>query len=817
MKWIKLLLSAAASVALCYILNFRQGQVPPLGKFLNPFAGFWLNNERMDDLPSELRLPGLDEIVHVVWDDRRIPHIFARNDHDLYFAQGYVTAHERLWQMEFATHGSAGRLAEIIGPAALEYDRFRRRIGMVYGAENGLKAILADSLVLTNAEAYAAGVNAWTQHLAYKDLPLEYKILDYHPEEWTVFKNVLLLKYFAWTLSFRSNDAAMTRARTHLGDKAIDELFPILPPFVDPVVPPGTTWDFKPIRLREPATKQSSSNPFGQRAVESAPSAAATQDEQQFVGSNNWAVSGKLTASGNPILCSDPHLGLTLPSIWIEMQLVAPGVNVYGITSPGAPGIIFGFNDSIAWGLTNAGSDALDWYELKFKDESKREYWHAGQWRSTTRRVESINVRGADSVVDTIIYTHHGPVVYPENEKPFDSQVPVGTAMRWTALDESNESIALYKLNRARNYYEYRQALASFDGPGQNFAFASVGGDIAIVHNGKYPLRQNHQGRTISDGSDPSDDWQGWVPHSQLPFAKNPSRGFVSSANQTPADPSYPYYLGYSYAPHERGARINDLLKQKKQITPEEMLAMQNDLLNLHAKKLLPTLLSLVRSHPLSEDEKTCLRELEEWNLENRATLIAPRVYESWWGELYGMIWMDETDSGRVAQPGRDVTTHLLLNNPASPYIDDKRTERVETFTDLALASFQAACSSLQKRLGPFGPAWAWGKSRSTNIQHLARMPGLGRMKLETNGNHNTINAITTGAGPSWRMVVELGSSIKAWTVYPGGQSGNPGSPHYDDFLTNWLEGKAYEVLFLHSADGQHERIAARTLMRGGE
>ncbi len=808
MKWLKLLLAPAFPCALFFFLNFKHGDLPPLGKLLNPFAGFWQNNAAGDAMLSDQQLPELQESVAVVWDDRRVPHIFAQNAHDLYFVQGYLTARDRLWQMEFQTHAAAGRLAEIVGARALEHDRFRRRIGMTYAAENALKAMQADGKSRVVVEAYTQGVNAWIRNLDAKELPFEYKVLDYQPEPWTPIKCALLLKQMAWTLSGRSSDRIMSLTRSALGEELMQRLYPQYPPSQDPIMPATTQWNFQPHVAQKP-----------EREFHSSPSGATKSIERISTdGSNNWAVAGSKTASGFPMLCNDPHLGLTLPSIWYEAQLVSPEVNVYGVTLPGTPAVIIGFNQAMAWGVTNAGSDVLDWYEIKFKDEQQSEYFYDGAWRPTQQRIEELKVRGAATVRDTVTYTHHGPVAYRKHERPFDEQVPAGAAMRWTGHDASQEMLTFLKLNRARNYEDYVEALSHFDCPAQNFVFADTAGDIAIWHNGKFPLRWREQGKYLSDGSDPAYDWQGWIPRAQVPHVKNPERGFVSSANQNAADLNYPYYLGWDYAAFERGARINEFLATKSQLTPQDMMNLQNDVLSLFAQKTLPHLLNLLPPENLEAEQKQLREVLATWNYEYRAGLAAPLIFNTWWRELFVLIWSDDMKVGEheLEYPRRDVTMNMILCEPASPFYDLKSTAAKETLADLVQLAFQNAQEKLVAAHGPFGPKWNWEMARGTDLPHLARFPNVGRMHLPTSGNSDNVNAITQTHGPSWRMIVSLGPEVKAWGIYPGGQSGNPGSRFFDNAVDDWVAGKYYELLYLKTASDKDARIVGKTSLRGG-
>jgi penicillin amidase len=433
--------------------------------------------------------------------------------------------------------------------------------------------------------------------------------------------------------------------------------------------------------------------------------------------------------------------------------------------------------------------------------------------------VEEIKLRGGGVVLDTVWYTRFGPIVYRKNEIPFDKDVPVGAAMRWTGAQTSNEILAFLKLNRARNYDGYIDGLATFGSPGQNFAFASATGDIAIVHTGTFPVRWQRQGRYIADGSDSAYDWHGWIPRDQLPMIKNPQRGFVSSANQYPTGPAYPYYMTGNYAPWDRSARINERLNEISQASAGNMRELQDDLLNMQARKVLPAMLSRVDRDSLTSAEAGALNTIGAWNYQNASDQIGASIFEYWWDELSSMTWDDNMHGPRfdVKPPRRDVTVELILSDPESPYFDNINTPERETLNEICLASFKAGIHKLTEKYGLMGEKWTWGNVWPTDIYHLARIPGFGRLGLPGKGRYGIVNATNRTVGPSWRMVVELGPRPKAQGVYPGGQSGNPGSPFYDDGIEYWLEGKLYDLLILQSPDTSDTRLTERTLMRNDQ
>jgi len=793
---LKALICVIIPVLLALALNTKFGNLPPLLKFLNPFTGFWQNAEKLQTKKNtSLVLKGTDEAVDIVYDDRLIPHIFAKNDHDVYFAQGYVTAMNRLFQMDFQTRYAAGRISEVVGDKAIELDKYQRRMGMVYGAENSLRGMMADSKSRAMINAYTEGINTYIHSLSAAQMPLEYKLLDFKAEDWTPLKCALLLKQMSATLAMGSTEFYMTNIMKKFGPEVTADLFPDYPYREDPIIPAGTSWNFNPLRVPPPPASSPDIKTGKVR----------TNILEDGIGSNNWALSGAKTASGYPILANDPHLNLTLPSIWYQIQLNAPGLNAYGVSLPGAPGIIIGFNEHTAWGVTNVDADILDYYQIKFKDSSHQQYWYNNQWKNTSKRLEVIRVRGGKNETDTVFYTHHGPVVYfhkPEKPVRLSDNVPAGTALRWIAHEESNELMTFYYLNRGKNYADYRKALTYYTAPAQNFIFASADNDIAITANGKFPLKYKDQGKFILDGTNPGDDWQGWIPAAQNPTVKNPERNFVSSANQSSTDQTYPYYINWQFGSYERGKRINDRLRAMNKATADSMRVMQTDSYSIFAQDILPTLLSKVSPGTLNATQKEAFNILGKWNKSYSARAVGASVFELWTKRLFFDIWNDEfAGKGAPMQyPSRDRTVELILKDPGSRWFDNVNTPAKETLDDLVNESLKYACDSLERKFGPIGKSWEWANLRQTHVPHLLNLAGFGSETLITDGGKGTIDALSESNGPSWRMVVELGKKPKGHGVFPGGQSGNPGSPFYDDMISTWASGKLYDLYLMSSA-----------------
>jgi len=802
MKYFKFFVVLSISIALVYSLNTKFGSAPPLGKFLNPTSGFWQLAEDLEATPAEdLELPGLQASVQITYDQYLIPHIYAQNNHDLYFAQGYVTAQHRLWQMEFQTHAAGGRLSEIVGPLALDFDRTARRKGMVFAAQRSIDKMLGDPVVKEVIMAYTDGINSYISTLSDDDYPIEYKLLDYAPELWTPLKSGLLLTYMANTLNFRERDLKNTNALQVFGREVFDILYPDHENTTDPIVDNTGGWNFEAIE------KDSDTNGRVDEIIDRELVPEPNPDN----GSNNWALSPSKTASGHAILSNDPHLGLNLPSIWFVAQLHSPDVNVLGGTLPGSPNVIIGYNDSIAWGVTNAQRDLVDWYKIQFKDDTKAEYLLDSQWVHSKLVIEEIKMRGEDPYYDSVYYTHFGPVMFDDNFHP-DSEKKF-YAIRWIAHDPSNELRAYYELNRGNNYEDYMEALNHFGSPAQNFAFASTSGDIAMRIQGKYPNKAKEEGKFLLDGTTTKHDWT-FIPNEHNINYKNPERGFVASANQYPADSTYPYYIHAASYENYRNRMINNKLRATNQATLQTMMTMQNDNYSLKAAESLGVFLAALDSVEMSAAEVRAFNNLASWDFYNNVNSIGASYYERWWDISYRMIWDEMIDSEiALPYPTTYTTIKLISENPELDIFDIKETPEKETAKMVLIKSFRLMAAEMAEIAEDDEKEVEWSSFKDTYVQHLLRIKPLGTYNIPIGGNHGIINATSSNHGPSWRMVVELDpQGPKAFGIYPGGQSGNPGSYYYDNFIESWALGNYLTMQLASSADKIDAPLIEQTL-----
>ncbi|MEP6513060.1 MAG: penicillin acylase family protein, partial [Parafilimonas sp.] len=801
MKIVSCIFFAAITICLIIVLNIQLpagvGKTPRLGFFLSPQTGFWQNAEPADiKYNANLHFDNLSGKAEVYFDERLVPHVFAENENDVYFIQGYLHAKFRLWQMEFQTQAAAGRLSEIMGDSTngtnfLKIDKFFRRLGMVYAAENSLKALEEDTETKAACDAYTKGVNACINSLTEKNFPVEYKLLNYKPELWTNLKTALLLKYMSFDLAGHEEDFERTNAKAFFTKEQYKKLFPIAPDSLDPIIPKNTLIPKSKFEVHPPASADSLYIDYKTIA---APESKPIKPHK-YHGSNNWAVAGSKTKSGSPILCNDPHLGLNLPSLWYEMQLSTPQFNTYGVSFPGAPTIIIGFNDNCAWGFTNAERDVRDYYEVQFRDSAMNEYFYDSAWQKTEWRNEIIKIKGKPNDTEHIAMTIWGPVMYDKNY-PDKLNRKKSYACRWKAHDKSDELKTFYKLDHAKNYADYLDAISTFQCPGQNMIFAAKSGDIAIRQQGQFPAKWYRQGEFIMPGTDSSFAWQGYIPDSMNITMHNPARGFVSSANQRPYDTSYPYYLNGTFLFH-RGYLINRQLSSMQNITPEDMETLQTSYYNLRAEMARPIFLKYLDTNFLNDGEKKYLDILTSWNLQNDAHETGATVFTVWLDSLMATMYNDEFKQSSLPMPWPDESTMIdgIAKDTTYEFADNINTAQKESIGDVVTSSFKKAVQELkraeqQHRL-------EWGKFKDGGVTHLLKLQPFSRPHLYGGGGEGIINAFEKNHGPSWRMIVELTDDTHAYGVYPGGQSGNPGSKYYDNFIDYWLTGKYYPLHLL--------------------
>lgn len=822
MKYINLAVSGTILIAWLIFGNYPGPAGLPLpapGEFFHPQKGFWRNSrpklsERKGKQSLELNHPLAKGSVH--FDELGIPHIFAPDMESAAFLQGYVSAADRLWQMDISTRSTEGRLSEVLGNRTLARDSMQIRRGFRQAARNETDTMAAnfpeDLRVL---EAYAAGVNTWIGQLEPADYPIEYKLLDHAPLRWSPYRTALLMKGMSQSLSSRYTDAAATRTIRDLGEDVFNAFYPNRFPGDSPIVPDdGRYKKAAGTQLPSGAEVQAQSQVSVTSLLLRTPPAPATSpyksssDETNHYdavstepytlmpthpdnGSNNWAVAGSRSNTRHPILASDPHLALTLPSIWYEIQITIPGVNARGVSLPGAPGIIMGFNDHIAYGETNVGHDVTDWFRIEWTDSARTHYLLDGKKTPARIITDTLLLKGSDPLIIRTPWTVFGPVPYTDG--PYANQ-----AMRYLGHDAPGKSVrphtmagTFLALMRAENYEDYVEALKGYIDPAQNFIFAAKTGDIAIRPNGGFPLRAPGQsGRFTAPGNTLTNNWRGYIPFSERPVHKNPVRGFVSSANQTTTGPNYPYPYTGGFDEY-RGRFINRYLDRETTMNQRKMKDLQLSSHSLLAEELTPLLIARINRTALTDEGHALLRLISEWDYRCEGESRAATLFERWRTKVYDLTFDEMPIDSGYLRPEDWKLTELLRNDARNAIFDIQATRG---FKETAATLTQRAFDEIEEELAGKQPEM-WADYRNTYVRHLGAIPGFGSKMIRTGGARFAPRVLSSGHGASWRMVVELGPTPRAWGTLPGGASGNPASEFYDNCLSDWENGRYHELV----------------------
>lgn len=803
MRRLGLFLAGLLLVGLLFAESRSLGPVPPLRPLIDPWTGAWGLAAPGPRDASEFELSGLEAPVEIRIDHRGVPHVFAASERDAWRAQGWLVARDRLFQLNLQVRATAGTLTEWVGERALDADRQSRALGLARTAERLWAELAPDDPSRLAMEAYAEGVNAWVEALPRGVVPLEHRLLGVVPDRWLPQYSMYLVQQMGTVLSLGDVAARRARVAALVGWQAADALLPRHSPIQEPIQPNGQlAARTDPPRLPPPGSPDSAAQVLARvlRGLEGT-LAEARQAAGDALGSNNWAVMPARTAGGHALLSGDPHLSLTLPSIWYEVHLVVPGrIDVAGATLPGAPGVVIGFNRDLAWSVTNTGADVMDYYRETVDDSrDPRRYRLDGEWAPLVLE-EAVyrDRRGRVVAVDTLRFNHRGPVRLSEGQ---------WLSQRWTLAESTPDPHVYIRLNRAADTEAGLAAVAGFVGPAQNFILADRNGRIAIRSTGLYPLRPGDgRGDVVRDGSLRASDWLGWLPVDRYPGARNPAQGFLASANQEPVDPrEVPAYLGADWPEPWRAIRINSLLRADSAVTPEAMRRFQTDPGSAAADRFVPAFRQAAAAALVADPERRDLaqaaRLLAEWDqrytVDNRRAVLFEQALVA----LRRLVWdelIPAADSAPEVAPGQDILA-ALLEEPASPWWDDRRTTAVEDRDAILAAALEQGLARATARHGPpDGPGWTWSGIRQMNVHHLLRLPPLSRLGVPIASGTGTLSPSAGGGthGASWRMVVELGPEVRAWTTYPGGQSGNPASRDYADRLPAWTAGDLAEASF---------------------
>ncbi len=733
----------------------------------------YINKGAIPNYNQDLKIKGLTTEVTVLRDSLGIPHIYAENETDLYRAVGFCMAQDRLWQMDLLRRVTQGRISEILGKEQAGTDLLMRALRIQEKSEKIISE--ASPEIIQALEAFSAGVNDYIRSYT---LPPEFKILGYNPDWWEPVHSVNLIGYMSWDLkSGWGTEILLNQLIAEVTGEQIQDLIP-------------RSENNRTAVYRDFHKPQKDVGEL----ILSADSNLEELGAQVFFGSNNWAVAGKKSKTGKPLLANDMHLGLMSPGIWYQMhQNVEGKLNVTGLVLPGQPFVIAGHNDSIAWGMTNVMVDDIDFYAEKINKDSTK-YLLDGEWKDFIIRKEIIKTKEGQNIEKMLRFTHRGPVV---NDFKKGTQVPL--SIHWLGNEMSNEIRSVFLLNRAKNWTDFRDAVKSFKSVSQNIVYADVAGNIGLQGSAGVPIRTGN-GIQIYPGDSSKYDWTGLVPFEELPFEFNPERGYVSSANNKTVPDDYPYYISHWFATPDRIDRIREMLEEKQLLDIEDIQKIQRDVKSKKAEQFTPVFVEAIQTEAnLNNSEKEILNNLEKWNFELTRESVAASVFEILYRKVCENLVKDDLSPElfKALMDQRILLENLMLNilpQKTSLWIDDRNTPEKETYNDIVIRSFKETVADLTKERGENTGEWEWGKIHTFTISHplgvvpvLDKAFNLNKGPFEVPGSYHTVcpysysynNLYKVNHGASHRHIFDTGNWDNSLTVIPTGESGIPASEFY--------------------------------------
>jgi len=780
---------------------------------------------------GNLAVSGLASSVEVIRDRWGVPHIYAQNLDDLFFAQGYVMAQDRLWQMEFNRRVAAGRISEFAGSGTLKDDILLRSLGLYRVAQATVQRLSPQTLRIL--DAYGRGVNAFVD--THRDrLPLEFTVLNtvgganIQWQPWTATDTIAIGNVMALGLSMNMRiELFRSQMWARLGEERAADLEPGYPregPFIVKYSGKGEKGeDEHPVAGGDSAVGDALADLAHSydRVLYMALSGQLPDDDEVIlplsaIGSNNWVVGGKRTTTGKPFLANDPHLGIQNPSIWYEAHLEAPGLRIAGVTFVGVPGIVLGHNDRIAWGATNSEVDVQDLYIERINPANPRQYEYRGAWEDGQLWHEEIKVKGqAQPVVRDILVTRHGPII-TEGVK---DRITETVALQWALYSGGTLFEAVARLWTARDWNDFQAAMKLWDVPSQNIVYADVDGNIGYQMPGLVPVRTKGDGAAPLPGWSGEYEWSGWIPYEDLPTVYNPFNGFVASANNRPVDYLYKYHLSNEWAPPYRAQRIEDLLTAKPALSIQDMRDIQADVYSAPDRELARYIVGLSAADDM---QRKAIALIKAWDGRTSMDSVAASLVETTLSYTMRNTFSDEL--GKLANDyldnGVPVLLRILPQND-NIWFDDVTTPQRERRDDILRRSFTSALTDLRKRLGDDMSMWTWGRLHTATFKHQAfgdipllnRIFNLGPVPIAgSGGNGFTVYAATynlarpyaVGTISSMRAIYDLSNLDNSLMVNAVGQSGQPGAKHYGDMITAWRDVVHHPMPFSRPAVEQH-------------
>lgn len=811
-------------------------------------GSYWFITRSHPQTSGTLHLPGLMNRVEVIRDQNGVPHIYAENTDDLFMAQGFVQAQDRLWQMEFNRHVGHGRLAELFGKDLVDEDEFLRTIGLDAAAHRDVEQL--GPQLRGYLQRFADGVNAYLRMNA-DNLPIEFVLLGYKPEDWQPVDTLVWGKVMAYNLG-GNYQAELLRAALikELGPELVRQINPPYPSDA-PVIIPLEAKNYAVISSLTPRPSLTPSpSPMGRGEPPSPPAPSPTGRGEKIVdigtpdlarvdainellgkfdgiGSNNWVVDGTRTTTGKPLLANDPHLGIQMPSIWYLNALhcvpVSDGCpfNVIGFTFPGVPGVVLGHNDHIAWAVTNLPADVQDLYIEKINPVNPSQYEYKGKWEDMEISQDVIHVKGGADVPLVIRRTRHGPILTQVLEG-----VTEPLALQWTATRQVGTVFqAVLGINRARNWDEFREAARLWDVPPQNLLYADVDGNIGYQMPGTVPIRAQGNGSVPVPGWSGEYEWIGYIPFDELPFVFNPPTHSIVTANNKIVPEGYKYFIARDWAAPFRAARIQDLLKAKDKLSPEDFKAFQGDVYSISLVKLQQYLLNVPTDNFLT---RRALPYVQQWDgyltRESIGAAILESTYSLLVDELFKTRLSEKTFSAyKAASDAHRLFVDQLLDDPQNALWDNPETAAKETRDDVLPKVYAKSVDDLGRRFGDWPPDWHWGRLHTATFEHTfgskppldllfnygpIQVPGDGYTVFNT--GFNAAKGYADRTVSSMRHIANMANLDQSVWIHTTGQSGQPLNWHYSDLVSKWRDGEYEPLAFTH---GEVEKNTANVLV----
>jgi len=761
----------------------------------------WFRQAIKNSLPQtsgEVNLRGLKEDVEILRDTYGVPHIYAKNEPDLYFALGYAMAQDRLWQMDFLRRLGHGRLSEVLGKELVKVDRFFRML-----TAGGLNKNIPSELAFF-PQSFANGVNAYLETHPER-LPLEFKILGYKPEPWDAEDYLAILKVVNWGLSIGWKvDLTAAKILEKFGAEKMKEAFPIWPNEGPLIIPEKSralselsASLFETLRLVERVTAFSG-----------------------VFASNNWVVSGKKSVTGKPILANDAHMGLTNPSFWWEVQMVCPTINVSGFAVPGLAGVPIGHNLHVAWGVTIVTVDDVDFYVEKINPKNPRQYWYKDRWEEMKVKEETIRVKGREPIKAEILLTRHGPIITDHEKSSKEKAISV----RWAFTEGLQPARADYLLAKAKDIQGVKEGLRYWELPSLNVVFADDQGGIGYWCCATIPRRFKGDGIFPTPGWTDEYEWKGYVPFEERPHRINPQEGFIATANNKVVSDDYPYLIGHYWEPLDRITRIGQLLKSKEKLSVDDFKRMQQDVYCLLACEMTPRMIHVLEGRFSDEEAKRAKDILTKWDFTMDKDSVGACLFEVILRKMLDNIFKDELGEELFEEylktsvfPPRALRT--MIEKGSSLWFGKK------TLDDILALSMKQMFSELREVRGGDMNKWTLGKIHSLTFEHplgmkkplswifnLGPFP-IGGSKLTINmGQYPYEKPYRANFGPSMRIIVDLTNPEASCRVLPTGESGHLGSPHHKDQTELYLTGRYHPEWTTHQEAEKNSE--ARLILR---